>query len=324
MARRTVGRDEAAPLCFSELYGGALYRATEPETFTHVLTGQTLYPRRVDLKEADLDRYRERLFHPMPCVNWPVDLVCLPEPERVSRAVDQVYVPAPPERPTGRYAVLFCAPPQTGGTVLSRMRPRNWTNPAVQRLAVRLTEAVRELNQAGNLFFDFHLSRLLDGEDGGPLLDYTHLAVPKTEAARLDPARSGSFPVEFLDPAMVHGRPPDIQAQNYSLCALLFYLFFGRYACDGRLLSGFPDDGDGYSHYAKFQAYYAMPIFIFDPEDRQNALGAFGEDAEIITLWETCPEELRRLFVRTLCGQRERPGPEDWLAALRRVGWGAG
>ena len=82
------------------------------------------------------------------------------------------------------------------------------------------------------------------------------------------------------------------------MCASIL-LFFGQYCYDGRLLTGYVDDSIQ-KHYVKFRDYHKMPVFIFDPQDQQNALGAFDEERQVIELWEECPKILQELFIMTL------------------------
>ena len=107
---------------------------------------------------------------------------------------------------------------------------------------------------------------------------------------------------------------------------MLFYLLMGRHAYDGSLLAGYPDD-DPYNHYVKFRDYHKMPVFIFDPEDRSNAIGTFEEERGTVVLWEEAPEELRGWFLHALrrSGSKaaESPSPENWLALFRHLGWNA-
>ena len=136
--------------------------------------------------------------------------------------------------------------------------------------------------------------------------------------------------MEFADPSVVCGQAPELsfRSQNFSLCALLFYLLMGRYAYDGSMLVGYPDN-DSYNHYVKFRDYHKIPVFIFDPADRSNAIGTFEEERRTITLWEEAPEELRGWFLHALCrppsaaNPAESPAPENWLALFRHLGWNA-
>ena len=110
-------------------------------------------------------------------------------------------------------------------------------------------------------------------------------------------------------------------------CFLFFFLFLGQYAYDGRLLTGYADDTIQ-THYVKFRDYHKMPVFIFDPTDTQNSLGAFFEEQQVITTWNEIPENLKRLFIRTLRQQNaertvfvNNPTPSTWLKCFKDLGW---
>ena len=101
----------------------------------------------------------------------------------------------------------------------------------------------------------------------------------------------------------------------------------GQYAYDGRLLTGYADDTIQ-THYVKFRDYHKMPVFIFDPKDDQNALGAFFEEQQVIDLWNELPDALKTLFIQTLSqGNAERttsvnnPTPSMWLKTFEELGW---
>ena len=119
----------------------------------------------------------------------------------------------------------------------------------------------------------------------------------------------------------------DYRSQNYSMTAMFFYLMFGRYAYDGKLMDGYMDDTER-EHYEKFRDYHKMPVFIFDPKDDSNALGTFADEQQILDLWEETPGEIKTLFLHTLCQENaERTGkdrtasPEDWLKCFEKLGW---
>ncbi|MCI9120442.1 MAG: hypothetical protein HFG00_02785 [Oscillibacter sp.] len=224
--------------------------------------------------------------------------------------------------PHGTYPAVV-----SGQQRLAQISGPSWKKPEVRRLAAELLQAVESVNRGGYLFIDIHPARFyVTGEDR-VCLDFSEWIVPLTGGGDRTP--EGCPPLEFADPALVQGRiaRADARSQNYSLCALLFYLFLGRYAYDGRLMRGYPDDTPQ-RHYLKFRDYCRMPVFIFDREDSRNRLGTFGEQQQAIQLWEELPENLRVMFSRTLCqGNAERtlpgyyPPPGEWLARFRELGW---
>ena len=297
-----------------------------------------------DMDPKELERaYLRRVLDPPRTdrMLWPVDMLALPPQRRdaCTLFVDHAYgaEKTPLARRRGEYAAVLPMPSFSkleGGSARMRRLRKSWKNPEVQSLAVQMADLLDRLNQDGYAFHDFHLSRMFFLDKDRLFLDYSNLTCSchhliEGADAFLRIPREHNYPVEFADPAVVRGMIPavDIQSQHYSLCAFLFYLFFGRYPYDGSLLSGYPDN-DPYNHDMKFRDYHRMPVFIFDPGNRANALGMFEEDLEVIGLWQECPEILRELFVSTLCqANAERtvpvnnPTPGEWLSKFYQLGW---
>ena len=201
-------------------------------------------------------------------------------------------------------------------------------------MAVEIARALESLNRSGYLYADIHLSRIYFSDVGSVYLDFSNLIFSFQDsvgraADTVCRVEQGEYPLEFADPALVRGLAPhvDLHSQNYSLCALFFYLFLGRYPYDGRLLTGYVDD-TSQQHYVKFRDYHRMPVFIFDPEDTKNSLGAFWEEQQVIELWEELPGKLQEMFIRTLrqenaerTGPVNNPTPSTWLRCFRELGW---
>ena len=71
-----------------------------------------------------------------------------------------------------------------------------------------------------------------------------------------------------------------------------------------------------------------MPVSIFDPQDTQNALGAFDEEQQVIDLWTELPQPLKDMFITTLRQENaerttavNNPTPSMWLKCFREIGW---
>ena len=307
-------------------------------------TGETFFLRRVNLENRWVkNAYFRRILEPPRTerIFWPVDLLPLPDELRAECTlfVDHEYVPihTPPEQRKGEYAVALPMPKdkkRTSGTERLARLKKNWKDEKTRNVAVQLTEAVADVNREGYLYHDFHPSRICFGDKERLFLDYSNLACSYGERieeadAFLRKPEKNTYPLEFAAPGIIQGQNATLsfRSQNYSLCAFLFYLLIGRYAYDGALLAGYPDDNP-YNHDVKFRDYHKLPIFIFDPDNTSNAVGAFEEDKAVVRLWEECPEELRGWFVHTLClrpnGLEEAtdyPTAENWLALFRRLGW---
>lgn len=350
---------ELEDLAFSAMYGGAVYERSDrcvPDPFplqengpgesplmVNVLTGETVFLRRLNTAASvDLALYRRRILDRPESddVFWPIDLMILSPAlqARCTLFVDNQYTDKPlsPAGRTGDLAAAFIYRDTTGlerfDSWLSRAGYLSWKNPAIVRAAAAILSSVDKLNRSGYNFNDVHFSRLYYNGADRVMIDYSTLINSKWEMASRSPLRTNfenNYPMEFGHPQIFDEtlKYVSYQTQNYSLAALLFFLFFGRCAYDGSLLTGYVDT-DLLSHYVKFRQYWKMPVFLFDEEDTRNAIGSFEEEKAVIQLWKECPETLKEFFRRTLILQKEsRPGirifpsPLDWLTAFKELGW---
>lgn len=346
-------------LLFSCLYGNGIYSLTDEAVqdplggdngegrvsplIRNILTEEQYYVKMMDCTDQMYERFRNRILHP-PCrdrILWPSDMIDLRGKNiACTMFVSQEYTDTPTPVSQRAANVGFLFPyggyPQmvNGVRRLSQIRQPSWKNQAVQRIAYRIVEAIDAVNRSGYVYGDIHLSRFFFLQDDTVYLNFSNLVFSmrdlfSEEAAKICAVHEKEYPLEFADPAVYRGLCDtlDFQAQNYSLTALLFYLFIGQYPYDGRLLSGYTDDSEQ-SHYIKFRDYLKMPVFIFDPDDKQNALGAFTEDEQVVDLWNELPEQLRILFVTTLrkanaerTKTTDNPTPGVWLQYFRDLGW---
>lgn len=336
-------------LFFSEIFGGGIYqwnsqfvcspldRRGEENSplLIHAVTGEQYYTKWVDTSEGMRSYYQKLILSPPQCSNilWPSDMISVPEARAglFGLPVAQNYFEVKPVKRPGETAVLLFS--YTGGLNavgaaerLDRTSPHGWRDPVLQKIAGHTVEIFHWLNRAGYAYQDFHLSRFFFGNDGRVILDFTNLIFPLKKGSRGPSDRmrisSGKFPLEFAEPAFVYGRKKrlDIRSQNYSLCALLFFLFLGRYAYDGRLMDENPDK--------TVREDRKMPAFIFDPEDLSNRVGEFEEEQLVIERWGGLPEVLKEAFLMTLRQNGEKdspcvcyPTPATWLWLLEQLGW---
>ena len=322
---------------------GAQAQPASP-VITNLITGEVFFAKRFENSVTSISRYARYIFNPpdRKKILWPSDLMLCPESVRNQCSLfdAQDYgVPSAPDGKKVEISVLLFPLKGYPQMVNSEQKLRqagdlSWKNPAVRDMAVQLVQAVESLNRSGYVYEDFHLSRIFFQENGSAFLDFSNLMYRFDDCNLIGQSAACSpgvhqYPIEFAEPAFVQGKVNslDFHSQNYSLCALLFYLFFGRYPYDGRLLSGYLDI-DKQSHDIKFQHCHKMPVFIFDPNDRQNSLGAFSNEQRITELWADLPESLKELFVLTLSESNAtravwvcNPPPVTWLRRFRDEGW---
>ena len=348
-------------LCYSSIYGRGVYRVTEQNVqdpvycgrentgtsplLENIITGEVFYMRLVTCNHNSMLRYKDRILNPpdRSRILWPVDLVTLSEEQKrpCSLYAANIYsASSSAANPNCSRAVLFPFgdyPARVDlDTRLSRVKDKTWRNPAVRKMAYQIITAIGRINSYGYVYNDFHSSRLLFDDSDDLFLDFSTQIHCRGELDSSDgkvrtmcAIKAGEYPLEFAEPAAVQGKIGhfDLRSQNYSLTALLFYLLFNRYAYDGRLLTDYIDDSVLH-HYSKFKAYHLLPVFIFDPNDMQNALGAFDDELAIIELWNECPENIRKMFEEALKQENalrtvmhNTPTPQDWIIAFKKANW---
>lgn len=357
---KSKGYYSQSDLYYSTVYGSGIYEwngqyVQDPlcgdngeghlsPLLTNIITGEQFFVKRFSCNNKMHNCYRKRILT-LPVnkhILWPSDMITLSDEQQrdCSLFVAQEYTPTPTpnEERIGSRALLF---PYGGYPLvvngirkLSQIESPNWKIKEIRQMAVEIVRALESINRSGYFYTDIHLSRVYFNDDGSVYLDFSNLIFSFKDAVG-DEAKevchldATEYPIEFADPAVVRGLIPnvDFHSQNYSVCALFFYLFLGQYAYDGRLLTGYADDTIQ-THYMKFRDYHKMPVFIFDPKDDQNALGAFFEEQQVIDLWNELPDALKTLFIQTLSqGNAERttsvnnPTPSMWLKTFEELGW---
>lgn len=350
---------EDADILYSAVYGRSFYQWTgrmvqDPlggddgngsmsPLMENIETKEIFFMKRLNETDEMLQKYIKKIKNPpdRKDILWPCDLVKMEEKDQVEcdLAVDQVYSYS--HERTGIYENLVVLFPyggypvcEDGSRYLSHIGTMNWKNPKIQKMAVQIARRIQNVNRYGYVYLDFHLSRMFFDEKGEMYLNFSNLIffdsrIGSVEnAGAFDPG-SCTYPVEFAEPAIVQGRQEffDYRSQNYSIAAIFFYLMFGRYAYDGKLMDGYMDDTER-EHYEKFRDYHKMPVFIFDPADDSNALGTFADEQHILDLWEEAPEAVKELFLKALrqenaerTGKDDTPTPEEWLDCFERLGW---
>lgn len=348
---------EEDALYYSAVYGGGIYEETgemiqnplggapgENETSplaVNLISGEIFFLK--GASKRNRDRYRSQILKPPRTrrILWPSDMVHLNERQReeCGLLVARAYKPAPALRddsaktdallfPHSEYPAMV-----NGQEKLASIEAPSWKVQEVRDMAAAIAAALESLNRSGYFYTDIHLSRLYFTEQGDAYLDFSNLIFSLRDSAEeigaVCAAESGEYPIEFADPAVVRGLIPhlDFHSQNYSLCALFFYLFLGRYPYDGRLMAGYADSTPQ-EHYSKFRDYHKMPVFIFDPQNTQNSLGVFWQEQQVVALWAELPASLRELFIRTLRQENaertvpvNNPTPSAWLRAFQELGW---
>ncbi len=346
-------------LYYSCLYAGGIYRHTKQvvadpldinnaEIYSplleNILTREIFYMKQAGLSDEQYERQKRNISGPpsMGNILWPIDMIDLD-----NKAIDcslklaNRYTDSDKEEKTYSHSVgiLFKYEDRSelinAKARLKQIRELSWKNPVVLKIVKNIVQNIESLNRCGYVYEDIHFSRMYFNKEDELFLDYSGIVLYMADifsknAKKMCEYQENEYPIEFADPSIYRGLKGnlDFQAQNFSLAALLFYLMLGRYPYDGALLDGH-NDNSIMNHYVKFRDYIKAPVFIFDPNDKQNALGSFAEEIDIIKLWEDLPSDLQNMFsiifVQSNAERKniiDNPTPSMWLNAFLKLGWG--
>lgn len=317
--------------------------ATSP-LLTNLLTGERFFAKRFDGDEYELAKYRSCVLYPIfkSMGSWPCDIIELNDAQapdyRLFVRHEYTDVPTPVDRWPGRYALLFPLGELSAlESAEERLRRTNvkdgWKSGDIRDMAVKITEAVININKAGYIFADMHFSRFFFSGDSC-YLGFSNLTFPLSDlddpqAKCTRAPKRGEYPLEFAEPAYAQGKVDamDMRTQNFSLTALLFYLLLGRYAYDGNMTEHITDN-NMINHYNLLDYFLETPVFIFDPQNRDNELGAnIQRNRETLSLWHDLPFDLQQFFylgLNTESALRETrniPTPNAWMRRFEGLGW---
>lgn len=318
-----------AYVCNEDVLGGK-----KVPMLVNLLTRECFLAKKITSR-VDVARYEQLIMNPIsPNLGlWPDDLVSLSESQRqsVRPCINQEYsdAPAPLSEREGDMAVLFpypyyeMPPLMNAAQWVKNIDERTWKTERIRHMAVGITMALHMLNRSGYAYHEMHLSRFFFNKSGAVYLDFSDLICPTDKTCA--PSKP-DYPLEFADPAYYFGAKTelDLNSQNYSLAAMLFYLLMDHYAYDGDMAAVYPDD-ELAGHYTKVGKCLEAPIFVFS----KGAMEVSSrENSRVRRLWKDLPEILRRMFCGALTienvwkvDDREIPTPADWLDAFSDVGW---
>lgn len=218
----------------------------------------------------------------------------------------------------------------------------NYTNSLIRLLSYSMVYAIYEINRYGYLYYDIDMSRFFLDNNGRFVLDFSNMLYTNAEICMVNSGKSfveepDEFPMTYVEPALFQTRSqmqqdnqnkillPDYAAQNYSLSALLFQLFFDIHPYNGRLYETY-DESSKMKRYNKCEAYLNNPIFIFDRENKSNRI---EDDRYQTKFWQDCPEVLKNIFLNVFDidnstrrnSKYSYPTPIEWLNLLSEIGW---
>lgn len=209
----------------------------------------------------------------------------------------------------------------------------------IGRIGMGITKCLQNLNKSGYALYDMHFSRFFfiekkatfegcEVKKGTVFLDFSNLIYPTgvidSKKFTCSPNEK-QYPLEFADPLYSNSIDSentkaefDLNTQNYSLAAMLFYLFIGINAYHNPNVEDFNFTLEG--HYEKHNSFLKSPKFVFSSENM-----TVNEKEEYFVTWGTLPENLRNLFKKALesypgeSTQFEVPTPSDWISAFQEL-----
>jgi hypothetical protein len=335
------------------LYGNKIDKHMSP-LFVNIITGERYFAKRLTSSSGGIDNavyksLQKKVLHPADrdSILWPSDMVCLSEElaNKCSLFVMQDYKEnqTPIENNKCKLALLFpysgYPDMDNGDKRIKDLGELSWENPKIQNFVYKILKTFDKINKDGYVYGDIHLSRFFFRMDGSLILNYSNLIYSfedyiSDDFTSICNINTGEYPFEFAEPALVCAtetdkeiRMIDFNSQNYSLCAFIFYVFFGRYCYDGAALIEHHADSTPQEHFIKFKYYHKLP-FIFDKKNTMNSVGLFDKEAHTVDLWDRCPDILKELFTMVLTQHYEQknenvvnPSPYTWLKCFKELGW---
>lgn len=214
----------------------------------------------------------------------------------------------------------------------------DWRKPLIASVCRNFLQAMQLLNDAGFVYHDFNIERMVYQEKTGQVLLRHSMQTRSIDSkVGLDAIDAQQVATEFAPP-YIYNEDYDgylsEKADNFSVAAILFRLMIGRLPYEGRGLSNYGDvfdpirDRDEISHNNYFQHYHKYPHFIFSEKDEENRLGPMQENDLPRERWEKLPDPLKVMF-RSSFSEEVATGKttkglysaKEWLDACNRYCW---
>ena len=204
----------------------------------------------------------------------------------------------------------FLRPTQSGGV---RFKDMKTTVDAMLCLA----SAFNVLHQTGYNYQDLSCGNFMIDPNTGDvrIIDNDNVSVEKTASGVVGTPG-------FIAPEVLARRSiPSIYSDRFSLSVIMFMMLFNGHPLEGRRFLA--------QMFAEEQAmalYCTDPVFVFDPNDRRNALAAtLPQHKAMMDQWQWLPGYVRELFLRAfsrenmLNNPKLRPSESEWEQVLIRL-----
>lgn len=178
-----------------------------------------------------------------------------------------------------------------------------------------MTYAFRQLQTAGLAYRDISYGNMFIHPQTGEVLICDNDNVSSSTSGET----SVYGTMQFMAPEIALGiAKPSTQTDRYSLAVLLFLLLCLNHPLQGKL----EYDIHALNEAVRKRLYGSNPVFIFDPNDHNNAPVKGWNDNAII-YWPMYPDYVQKLFIKAftnvLKNSSERVTEGEWLNAFRQL-----
>lgn len=156
------------------------------------------------------------------------------------------------------------------------------------RAAYQLTRGYRALHGKGYSYRDISFGNVFFDPDTGDVL------ICDNDNVSYNGAKTGIYGTpRFMAPEIVTGKAkPSRNTDLFSLAVLLFYMFMLGHPLEGKREARIKC----MDIHAMNQLYGTDPLFVFDPENKDNRPLAGYQD-NVLIFWDLYPQQLRDLFI---------------------------
>lgn len=182
------------------------------------------------------------------------------------------------------------------------------------RAAYNLTKGYNALHGKGYSYRDISFGNVFFDPDTGEVL------ICDNDNVSYNGAKTGIYGTpRFMAPEIVVGKAkPSRNTDLFSLAVLLFYMFMLNHPLEGRREAQIKC----MDIHAMNQLYGTDPLFIFDPDNRDNRPLAGYQDNALI-FWDLYPQQLKELFTASFTVGLQQPNrritESKWLETFANL-----
>lgn len=182
------------------------------------------------------------------------------------------------------------------------------------KAAYNLTKGYNALHGKGYSYRDISFGNVFFDPDTGDVL------ICDNDNVSYNGAKTGIYGTpRFMAPEIVVGKAkPSRNTDLFSLAVLLFYMFMLNHPLEGRREAQIKC----MDIHAMNQLYGTDPLFIFDPDNRDNRPLAGYQDNAII-FWDLYPQQLKELFTASFTVGLQQPNrritESKWLETFANL-----